>query len=613
MVFGDASSLGQTSARQIDALCVFTVLFAQCLALQVAKDVQTLGWDVSASWRLLPTVALAIAVLNAHLHPTDTQSPLALAATGAIALTVNGSQSNHVVLELVMCVAILLAAPAQCFNRTPTGSSYQKRESFRSNLTNSMRLVLATLYTFTGFAKLNYDWHKPSVSCCVQMFVAALSGCGVSPTTIAKIMNAPYVQHAMPTGATAFELLFPVVMLIAVTQERKSTADTDGKKQARDHVLLRLLAIGGSLFHVLIALPPPPMSVYPFSMLMAPHYVIALVPESVTACVSFIFNKWQDEARIAVGIGVSTLFAHTYQVSKQNDTHLFEYPSYGSWRVGVLWNVLAFGGICVVSRLGGRDDEEETAETADEVDATSTTPPPATAEESSQESSKKTSPKITMFAKIATPALIIALVSLLPYFGLRTYPAFAMFSNLRVEGGASNHFLLGGRGGAKPSDYLHSYGADVSIQIVETDLLALRNLQINLAPLVPRGVLRALELSGIVSEFHITPPAWRIDNPEAQKTGSRARPTSVPLVEVRRRVAGALFGSEKVSNFEVKYQWVLRGVAETGTHTFRVKNGAVVGAPTGRDAVLGVDVPKWRLLVHRFRTFDVQGDSVCRH
>lgn len=130
---------------------------------------------------------------------------------------------------------------------------------------------------------------------------------------------------------------------------------------------------------------------------------------------------------------------------------------------------------------------------------------------------------------------------------------------------------------------------------------------------MPRGVLRALELSGIVSEFHITPPAWRIDNPEAQKTGSRARPTSVPLVEVRRRVAGALFGSEKVSNFEVKYQWVLRGVAETGTHTFRVKNGAVVGAPTGRDAVLGVDVPKWRLLVHRFRTFDVQGDSVCRH
>ena len=40
---------------KLDALSVFTILFAQCLTLQVAKDVQS---HALTSWRILPTLSL---------------------------------------------------------------------------------------------------------------------------------------------------------------------------------------------------------------------------------------------------------------------------------------------------------------------------------------------------------------------------------------------------------------------------------------------------------------------------------------------------------------------------------------------------------------------------
>jgi len=109
-------SIPQVSLARVDALSVYTLVLAQCLALQVVKDAQTLTWHVAGAWRALPTVALALAVFRAHARPGDTRSTLALAAAGLLALTVNGSQSNHVLLELALCAATLLAAPGGSFS-----------------------------------------------------------------------------------------------------------------------------------------------------------------------------------------------------------------------------------------------------------------------------------------------------------------------------------------------------------------------------------------------------------------------------------------------------------------------------------------------------------------
>ena len=62
-------SAPKVSLARVDALCVYTLVLAQCLALQVVKDAQTLTWHVTGAWRALPTVALALAVLRAHARP----------------------------------------------------------------------------------------------------------------------------------------------------------------------------------------------------------------------------------------------------------------------------------------------------------------------------------------------------------------------------------------------------------------------------------------------------------------------------------------------------------------------------------------------------------------
>jgi len=229
----------------------------------------------------------------------------------------------------------------------------------------------------------------------------------------------------------------------------------------------------------------------------------------------------------------------------------------------------------------------------------------------------------------ALPALFVATVSAAPYLGARTYPAFAMFSNLRVEGGGeTNHWVVRSvrvsgsilSGDDSYDAYARAYGPDVAVRVEATDLPSLRDAQINLAPLFPDSVKRALRLTDVTPEFLIAPPLWgpRYDNPEAPNLGSRARPVTLPLAEARRRVTAALAEAKKKggdgdgASFFVKFRWVAGGVAEARATEFRVKNGEIARSVKGRDAVLGAPLPWWRALVHRYRAFDLDA-SPCRH
>jgi hypothetical protein len=58
------------------------------------------------------------------------------------------------------------------------------------------------------------------------------------------------------------------------------------------------------------------------------------------------------------------------------------------------------------------------------------------------------------------------------------------------------------------SNFSEYYGSHIAVEILETDLPALRNLQVNLAPLLPKDVLSAMRKANVTAEFHITPPAW---------------------------------------------------------------------------------------------------------
>ena len=419
-------SAPKVSLARVDALCVYTLVLAQCLALQVVKDAQTLTWHVTGAWRALPTVALALAVLRAHARPGDTRSALALAAAGLLALTVNGSQSNHVLLELALCAATLLAAPGGCFSGSEARRDASRR-AFSSALTDSTRALLAVLYLSTGFAKLNDDWHDPKQSCCVQMFVGALAGCGLAPATAAALAPAP-ARELMPVGATAFELAFGFALvrdlLTNRARERRSRGDDDDSVFVldTDSVATRTFAILGGAFHTLIALPPPPMSVYPFSMLMAPPYVAGLVPHSVTSAAR-AFARCQDEVKIASVIFLSAALAHQYQTALERDESLFEYPAYFAWRVGVAWTVAAFFAIAAAASRGVVPVGENRDGGLDEASPASANEHES--EEPSTNRNRREPEPAFVNGKLlrrALPALFVATVSAAPYLGARTYP-----------------------------------------------------------------------------------------------------------------------------------------------------------------------------------------------
>ena len=169
-----------------DPIPAFTLTLSHCLALQVAKDVQVFGLSQP------PTLLLAMAIVAAHMASHDVVL-LALAVSGMLVLLLHGSQSNHVLLEAAVMLAVLLTAPIdvlklplhwpQQFVKVPlpastarNGHALEQRRAWSLRLTLAMRGILIVLYACTGFAKLNDDWHDPHVSCCVQMFVGSVAG-----------------------------------------------------------------------------------------------------------------------------------------------------------------------------------------------------------------------------------------------------------------------------------------------------------------------------------------------------------------------------------------------------------------------------------------------------
>jgi len=584
--------------RGWDTLAVFSIALAHCLALQVMKDAQSLprlAW--ATAWRWAPTCLLALSIARCHAAPRSTDALVALAMNGVITLVCNGSQSNHVLLELAICAAVLLCAPSVTGSVRDSGSQRgtmndddddgdaSARRAFSRRLTMSMRAALCVLYATTGFAKLNHDWHDPATSCCVQMLVGALSGMGIDADAI-EVLAPPTLRRLMPLGATVFELGFPIALLSCTLSPGSRSRGRlgfgwDGKASSTARTLTAL----GASFHALIALPPPPMSVYPFSMIMAPMYVAALVPYECEVLATRIAGRFRASGSVRLGIGASAT-AMVAVAMKLNKRHgYFEYPAYFAWELGALWVICAFGALtyAAVAVMGGDSGGS-----------------PMRGDEASLRGLRRGVAGIRVLA----PAVFIFAVSASTYIGVRTYPSFAMFSNLRVEGGASNHWVFTSSAPSSSFDVIAA-GMDKTyrygVLVTDTDLPSLTSAQVNLAPLLPHRTVDALVRLGINPEFHITPPAWGYP-----PTTPSFVPYTVPPIEVRRRVSAA---ARDGSDFFVKYRWVRGGSVDPALHTLVVKGGGVVkGAGSGLD----VGVSAFDAWLRRFRTFDV-GSSPCRH
>jgi len=167
-----------------------------------------------------------------------------------------GSQSNHVFMDMAICVSVLVSFSAD-------------RARWQTKAASAMRSFLVVLYSVTALHKMNVDWQDPKYSCSSLMLAGVFALAPLRPLL-------PWVPVELaPRTATVIELMLPLLVWLG-------TCD-------------RLTIILGSAFHALICQMLSPMSVYPFSMLMAPTYVF-LIPDHAPA----MFDRMKPWAALIV-------------------------------------------------------------------------------------------------------------------------------------------------------------------------------------------------------------------------------------------------------------------------------------------------------------------------
>ena len=234
-----------------------------------------------------------------------------------------------------------------------------------------------------------------------------------------------------------------------------------------------------------VSLMFPYRSVYPFSAIMVPLYV--LLSPNRSALLSVV-NRAADSRLIGPAMTCLLAISGRSASSLLLNEHLFEYPNYGLWGVSIAWNLMWWIFLiysCIVSR-------------------------PV--------------PKKCSLPMRATPIIcFIFLFAMTPYVGLRNYPALAMFSNLRTEGIKPNHFL--------PSIDLFDYQNDY-VTVTATNFRPIQDLQVNLGQLFPDKLKSAAKTFNLSTEFYICPPQWMQSTHQVD-----FKPFSVPFIELRRRMS----------------------------------------------------------------------------
>ena len=261
-----------------------------------------------------------------------------------------------------------------------------------------------------------------------------------------------------------------------------------------------------------------------------------------------------------------------------NDVIVAEYPPYALWPLGVaLCAALAgLNGLAAFEheplprdRDGGRGDRR--ANTA--------------------------APSLRAVA-VAAGALV-AIPGLLPYAAVRTYPALAMFSNLRLEdttGG--NHWFLPGwcALGSAPA-----WARPIAVR--ETDIDSLVNFELDLAPWYARGTAEYLRALDVDAALWVCPPpgSW---SPPRDGRARAFEPFELPYAELRRAIARR---AREGGDAFVKYRDSADG-ADAPLRTWRIARGQRVSG----DPILETPWPWAQDALLRFRSFSSQG-SPCRH
>jgi hypothetical protein len=293
---------------------------------------------------------------------------------------------NHLFFELIINIGILVIFLMKLFP-----SYYYKNHLLKPNsdqLYNAFapmaRVSLIILYLYTVFHKLNTDFLNPELSCGPYLLKGFRShGLSFIPDTL-------FVQQLSIYGTFIVELAIPILLLFRSTQ--------------RWGILL------GLAFHYLLSLHPF-SGLYSFSALLFSLYIL-FTPKKFPTVLVRIINCLRGATdvgnkRFVYLMTTFSILSFLSIMSIIKSDHPIKFAILCVWSAYALVLVVIY-----LIFLIKYDSREKWGSLSFNIRNTWLIP------------------------------VIIFLNGLSPYIGLKTETSFSMFSNLRTEGGVSNHLLV---------------------------------------------------------------------------------------------------------------------------------------------------------------------------
>ena len=362
------------------------LLFAYLWAFSGLLDIAPFdAWFVSP-WHTLSAAACAIVLLRPGWLP-------GFAAMHALRIATfawdSPNTANHQVLYAFASAAVLCAYPlaARRTGRRPT------REDWLESFAPVLRVALFVLYFFGVLHKLNRDYFDPMVSCAVNTFV------GVAPAWLDALATSSLASRiGLIAGSLLAEAAVPCLLAFGRTR--------------RAGIAL------GALFHGFLGL-----RFYAFSTGLLALYVL-FVPTSVWDGARARVAQWRARGGLAgallspqVASAAALSLVAGFGISGAmvgRDSEWAALPGTGFPLFAAGWMALLFAPLAWL--LGSRLLAAGFA---------------------------ARSPGRLAYARVLLVfPLLVLFHGFSPYLGLRTVPAFSMFSNLRTEGGLTNHWFM---------------------------------------------------------------------------------------------------------------------------------------------------------------------------
>jgi hypothetical protein len=396
-------------------------------------------WSHSPLGGLLCGCAAALVLRPGHV------GVLVVTAAVDFAFVLQGmpETANHLLFEALVCFTWLLAFALAALAARKRGATV--REIWRGDpnapfaLEGSLpplKLALLLLYWLSVLHKLNYDFLDPEVSCASYMY-----------RRVAELLPLPravWAEYLSIWGTLLAEAAVPALLLY-----RRSW---------------RLGLIAALLFHLLLGFDPTP-GIYSFTGLLYALFILLLPDEFVdTAGQELRRLRARVSDRVLLYVRLAGLLL--WGGILVNTALRGDRWSFGvGFPIFVLWALLV-GAAYVITLL--------------RTPARDATLPVRVAAR-------------TPLWLWVLPCLVV-LTGFNPYLGLRTQLSFSMFSNLRTEGGRSNHLFM------PRLATITSYQDDL-VEVLDSDTPAVLELKRQ------ELLLPYFEFREVVSEFmdvHIT-------------------------------------------------------------------------------------------------------------